>query len=116
MTARTHPQELPMSPTSPSPSVKVPHLVLGLVFLGVAATWLLLSTGVLQPDYLPYVGPAVLVGAGVLGLLAMLLGARRGPSPDHGTAHEDPALAPVEESGYEPTQPLPARYSTEDPR
>lgn len=72
-------QEHDMSTTAPTPdeSVKVPHLVLGLLLLGAAATWALLATGVVDADTLPYLGPGLLVAAGVVGLAASVAGTRR---------------------------------------
>lgn len=56
--------------------VKVPHLVFGLLFLGVAAIWALGASGVLGGEALTVLGPAVLVAAGVIGLGASLASAR----------------------------------------
>jgi hypothetical protein len=53
-------------------SVKVPHLVFGLFFLGVAGIWALVETDVINVDSLAVLGPAVLIVAGVIGLVASL--------------------------------------------
>jgi hypothetical protein len=56
--------------------VSVSHLVFGLVFLGVAALWTIgAATDADAPD-LAVVTPAVLIGAGVIGLGAILFNAR----------------------------------------
>lgn len=65
------------STPAPDRTVKVTHLVFGLLFLGVAGTWLLVMTGTLQTVHLAYVVPALLVVAGVLGLVAVAAGTRR---------------------------------------
>jgi hypothetical protein len=63
--------------------VSVTHLVLGLVFLGLAGMWLLAAaTDVSAPD--PKIsGPVVLIAAGVIGLAASLANARRRRSRQH---------------------------------
>jgi hypothetical protein len=68
------------SPLHPAPpadrSVKIPHLVLGLLFLGLAGIWALGVSGVLRGEELTILAPGVLVAAGVIGLVASLAGAR----------------------------------------
>ncbi|HET9500925.1 MAG TPA: hypothetical protein VFO98_11755 [Marmoricola sp.] len=57
--------------------VSVTHLVLGLVFLGIAGMWLLAAaTDISGPD-LTISGPVVLIAAGVIGLAASVANARR---------------------------------------
>lgn len=73
-------------PTGAPPAdrrVKVPHLVFGLLFLGLAGVWGLVEGGVITSDRLPILGPAVLITAGVLGLVASLANSRnrRVPAP-----------------------------------
>lgn len=53
-------------------------LVLGLCFCGVALLWLLVSAGALSVPDLQWALPVLLVGAGVIGLVASL---RRDRSP-----------------------------------
>lgn len=65
--------------TSPPPadhSVKIPHLVFGLLFLGVAGIWALVVTEVITEDRLPILAPAVLIVAGVIGLAVSLASTR----------------------------------------
>jgi hypothetical protein len=72
--------------------VKVGHLVTGLVFLGIAGSWALRQAGVIGDVTLGWLFPVILVGAGVIGLLAMVAGTvrrnRPGPTPRHDTTEE----------------------------
>lgn len=63
--------------------VKVGHLVTGLVFLGIAASWALHQAGAIGDVTVGWLFPVILVGAGVIGLLAMLAGGvrRKRPAP-----------------------------------
>lgn len=62
-----------------SSPVKVGYLVTGLVFIGLAGSWALSASGVVDDLTVSWLLPAILVGAGVIGLLAMLAsGVRRG--------------------------------------
>jgi|tagenome__1003787_1003787.scaffolds.fasta_scaffold20911999_2 hypothetical protein len=51
--------------------LNVTYLVVGLVFLGIAGLWGLRESGVVERDQMGWLFPAVLVGAGVVGLVAM---------------------------------------------
>jgi hypothetical protein len=55
----------------------VVSLVFGLVFVGVAALWLLVTSNLLGVSALAVVGPGVLVLAGVAGLAATVRGRSR---------------------------------------
>lgn len=69
------------TPHVPPPAddrVKVAHLVIGLLFLGLAAAWAVVSFGLVTPDRLTVLGPGLLIVAGVAGLVASLMTARRG--------------------------------------
>jgi hypothetical protein len=57
-------------------SVKIPHLVFGLLFLGAAGIWALVVTDVITEDRLPVLAPAVLIVAGVIGLAVSLASSR----------------------------------------
>jgi hypothetical protein len=61
-------------------SVKVPHLVFGLLFLGFAGLWAMGESGVISGARAAVYAPAVLILAGVVGLVASLASghARRG--------------------------------------
>ncbi len=67
-------------PTYPQPpadsSVKVPHLVFGLLFLGVAGIWVLGASDLVSGKDLVVLAPALLIGAGVIGLVASLASGR----------------------------------------
>ena len=66
--------------------MSVPHLVAGLVFLGIAASWGLHELGVIEPVAAPWLLPLILVVAGAAGLLASLTrgvsGSRAAQEPD----------------------------------
>jgi len=77
--------------------VSVPHLVLGIVFAGIAAIWFL---GEATHADLPRTAvgfPLVLIGAGVVGLIAIVANSRRRSSPT-----------------YEPAAPTPEPGTTDD--
>lgn len=57
-------------------SLKVTHLVFGLLFLGVAGVWALVMGDVINEDELTVLGPGVLIAAGVIGLVASLASSR----------------------------------------
>jgi hypothetical protein len=68
--------EVPGEPAAPRrPSVL--HLVVGLVFLGLAALWALSASGVVSSED-TWLVPGLLVVAGATGLVAALAGGRRG--------------------------------------
>lgn len=80
-------------------SVKVPHLVFGLLFLGVAGIWALGTSGLISGERLTILAPAVLIAAGVIGLVASLASGRNrrhansqvpGGYPDTTTGYLDP--------------------------
>jgi hypothetical protein len=60
----------------PDHRVKIAHLVFGLLFLGIVAVWALVITDVITEDRLTIIAPAVLIGAGVIGLAASLANGR----------------------------------------
>ncbi|MGN6252827.1 MAG: hypothetical protein ACTHNS_13515 [Marmoricola sp.] len=72
---------LPEQPPYDEPAarrVKVAHLVLGLVLLGIAGIWALDAAGLASWTVSRYLAPAVLVVAGLAGLAVSLLpGCRR---------------------------------------
>jgi hypothetical protein len=65
-------------------SVKIPHLVFGLLFLGIAVVWALVVGDVITEDRLTVIAPSLLIAAGVVGLAASLASSRnrRGNQPD----------------------------------
>ena len=56
----------------------VTSLVFGLIFVGVAGAWALVQTELISLPDLSVAGPAVLIVAGVIGLVATLAKGRRG--------------------------------------
>lgn len=57
--------------------LSVPHLVFGLIFLGASALWAIgAGTDAEAPD-LAVMAPAVLIVAGVIGLVGVVVNARR---------------------------------------
>jgi hypothetical protein len=66
-------------------SIRIAHLVVGLLFLGIAMIWLLRTTGLISAGQIALSGPVVLIAAGVVGLVVSLGASRPGkPSrPDH---------------------------------
>lgn len=63
---------VPEQPEQQGRGVSVPHLVMGLVFLGLAGSWLLHEVGVIESVEVQWLLPLVLVVAGAAGLLASL--------------------------------------------
>ena len=57
-------------------SVKITHLVFGLLFLGVAVVWALVVGDVINENDLPVLAPAILIAAGVIGLAVSLASGR----------------------------------------
>jgi hypothetical protein len=57
-------------PEQPSRGMSVPHLVVGLVFLGIAGSWGLHELGVIESVQVEWLLPLILVVAGAAGLLA----------------------------------------------
>jgi hypothetical protein len=71
--------------TSPNTHpLNVSYLVVGLVFLGLAASWVLRETGVVDLAEVRWLFPLTLVLAGVVGVVAMAAkGISRGDRTDH---------------------------------
>ena len=69
-----------MSDLNPQPpadhSVKIPHLVFGLLFIGIAIVWALVISDVITEDRLTVIAPTILIAAGVVGLAASLASTR----------------------------------------
>jgi hypothetical protein len=95
-------------------SVKVPHLVFGLLFLGVAAIWALGASDAIDGEHLAVLAPVVLIGAGVIGLAASLASGRNrrarhqyaDTSPDT-SPHTSDTHAPLfADDGDEPTEEI----------
>ena len=108
--------ELPNRPPADH-SVKIAHLVFGLLFLGVAAVWALVINDVITEDRLTVIAPAVLIGAGVIGLAASIASTRNRRRPHRGpdTAPlENPAPANHEPENPEPENPEPVNHEPDE--
>ena len=64
------------TPPPPDTSVKIPHLVFGLLFLGLTSVWALVAGGAIDVDRVAVLGPALLIAAGVIGLVASVAASR----------------------------------------
>lgn len=70
--------------------LKVPHLVFGLLFLGFAGLWVLGESGAVSGEYVAVLGPAVLILAGLVGLVASLASSRNRRRRDLSTSYDEP--------------------------
>jgi hypothetical protein len=69
----------------------VTSLVFGLIFIGVAGAWALVQSDLLSLPDLSVAGPAVLIVAGVVGLVATITGsARRRRLDDRSSQADEP--------------------------
>lgn len=59
--------------------VNVGHLVLGVAFLGLFVVWALIASDAVEGDNVRWLMPIPWVAAGLAGVLASILPARRGP-------------------------------------
>ena len=62
--------------------LSVTHLVVGLVFLGIAGSWALRETGLIEVDDYGWLFPLALVVAGGVGLLAAMAKGVRARTPE----------------------------------
>lgn len=90
-------------------SVKIPHLVFGLLFLGVAAVWALVASDAINVDRLPVLAPAVLIVAGVIGLGVSLASGRNrrptGTAPEGAYSGYDGTTGSTSTEPTDPTNP-----------
>ena len=103
-TTRRHPMSDLTSTPPPDRRLKVPHLVFGLLFLGLAGIWALVVSEVINEDQLPVLAPALLIGAGVIGLAASLASARNRRSEPHDPAEPRPRPPPEPPAETRPTR------------
>jgi hypothetical protein len=84
--------------TSVTHPLNVAYLVVGLVFLGIAGSWALQAADVVDAGDVGWMLPAVLVAAGLIGLVAM---AARGVSRRRGqSGGESGGGSRTEDAGY----------------
>ena len=69
--------------TSPLHPLNVGYLVIGLVFLGISGAWALHAAGVVDNADVRWLVPLVLVGAGLVGLVAFAAKGVRGGRPEN---------------------------------
>jgi hypothetical protein len=86
-------------------SVKITHLVFGLLFLGVAVVWALVVGDVINEDDLAVLAPAILIAAGVIGL-AVSLASSRNRKKRNNKVFTQPADQPVEPELDDHTQEI----------
>jgi hypothetical protein len=94
-------------------SVKITHLVFGLLFLGVAVVWALVVGDVINEDDLAVIAPAVLIVAGVIGLATSLASARNRRNRND-QPYDRPVDAPVDAPVEHPTD-HPTDHPAESP-
>lgn len=84
-------------------SIRIAHLVVGLLFLGIATIWLLRTTGLISAGQIALSGPVVLIAAGVIGLVVSIGASRphRPSRPDHPSDHPSDYLSDHEETTHE---------------
>jgi len=101
----------------PDRSVKITHLVFGLLFLGVAVVWGLVVGDVINENDLAVIAPAILIAAGVIGLATSLASGRnrrnRNEQP-YDRAVDAPVEAPVDQQVDDQTD-HPTEYPAESP-
>jgi len=86
-------------------SVKITHLVFGLLFLGVAVVWALVVGNVINENDLAVLAPAILIAAGVIGLAVSLASGRNRRKRDN-KMFDHPADQPAEPELDEHTQEI----------
>lgn len=84
MSTKTHP-------------LSVTHLVVGLVFLGIAGSWALRQAGVIEVADMGWLFPLALVAAGGIGLVAAMAKGVRGRKPQEEPQHEYVVETPYDE-------------------
>jgi hypothetical protein len=92
-------------------TLKIPHLVFGLLFLGFAGLWVLGESGAVKGEYVATLGPAVLILAGLVGLVASVASSRNRRHRERRHAVERPAENAVETATNDPAE-YPADYET----
>ena len=97
----------------PDRSVKITHLVFGLLFLGVAVVWALVVGDVINENDLAVLVPAILIAAGVIGLATSLASARNRRNRNE-KPYDGPVDTPVDHTAEHPID-NPTAYPAESP-
>jgi hypothetical protein len=95
--------------------LNVSYLVVGLIFLGISGSWALHASGAVDTGDVQWLMPLVLVGAGVIGLIAFTakgLTRGRGSYVDEQAVGEQPGIDLYGDERYEP-EPDTQHESTE---
>ena len=94
--------------TSPPHPLNVGYLVIGLVFLGISGAWALHAAGVVDNADVRWLVPLVLVGAGLVGLVAFAAKGVRGGRPENRLdAPADERYDQPYDGGIPPYAPVP---------
>ncbi len=103
------------TPKTPHRPLNVSYLVVGLIFLGIAGSWALQASGAVDTGDVRWLMPLVLVGAGVVGLVAFTAkGLTRGR--DDVATDDEPAFDLYGDASYEPEpDPQPEPDTTDQP-
>ena len=90
--------------------VSIPHLVFGLIFLGAAGLWAIGAGTDADTSDPAVLAPAVLLGAGVIGLVGIVVNARRRDvRPESFDPYADIGVAEQEQAQQEEAQQEEAR-------
>jgi hypothetical protein len=103
--------------TTKTHPLNVSYLVVGLVFLGIAASWALRTSGVVDTGDVRWLVPAVLLVAGAAGLVGFAAkGISRSRQDGRAVLEEEPWSPPYAEDTTEPTTRLDIEPDTETTR
>jgi hypothetical protein len=81
--------------------LNVSYLVVGLVYLGIAGSWALQSSGVIELGDVEWLFPLTLILAGAIGLLAVAAKARSSRDRDRDTASSLPETTSDSMASYD---------------
>ena len=99
--------------SSNSRPLNVSYLVVGLIFLGISGSWALRASGAVDTGDVQWLMPLVLVGAGVIGLVAFTAkGLTRGR---HEAVEDDEPGLDLYGTSYETEQPEAETERTDQP-
>ena len=97
--------------------VNVSYLVVGLIFLGISGSWALQASGAVDTAQVQWLLPLVLVGAGIVGLVAFAAkGLSRGRSSDEQALDEGFDTASTRASTRSQTRPTTPNSSSRPSR